>query len=104
MGTPCRGGTGGPSRGARGRGGEGRGIFPEDGEGLRDKGRGGGEAELEAELMQVTEEEEVVVGGKKAWVSISQRERPCGGGSRWRGELSGSRGGNEGGLSGGEEG
>lgn len=81
MGTPCRGGTGGPSRGARGRGGEGRGIFPEDGEGLRDRGTGGGEAELEAEVMQVMEEEEVV-GGKKAWVSSSLRERPCGGGSR----------------------
>lgn len=62
MGTPCRGGTGGPSRGRRGSGGEGRGIFPEAGEGLRVKGRGG-EEEEEAELMEVME---FVVGGKKA--------------------------------------
>lgn len=61
MGTPCRGGTGGPSRGRRGIGGEGRGIFPEAGEGLRVKGRGG--EEEEAELIEVME---VVVGGKKA--------------------------------------
>lgn len=66
MGTPCRGGTGGPSRGASGRGGEGRGSFPDDGDGLKDKGRGGGETELEAELMQVMGVEEVVLGGKKA--------------------------------------
>lgn len=64
MGTLCRGGTGGPSRG---RGGEGRGIFLEAGEGLGMTGAGGGrggeEEVVVAELMEGTEE---VVEGKKA--------------------------------------
>lgn len=77
MGTPCRGGTGGPSRGSTGRGGEGRGIFLEVGNELgvtvTGGGRGGEEEAVEAELMGGAEE---VVEGKKAWGSRSQRERP----------------------------
>lgn len=65
MGTPCRGGTGGPSRGRSGSGGEGRGIFLEAGVGLgvtwAREGRVG--EEEEAELIAG---EEVVVEGKKA--------------------------------------
>lgn len=67
MGTPCRGGTGGPSRGRRGRGGEGRGIFLDAGTGLgvtaAGVGRGGEEEAVGAELI---EGEEEVVEGKKA--------------------------------------
>lgn len=60
MGTPCRGGTGGPSRGRRGRGGEGRGIFLEVGLGLTVVG-GGEDAAMGTELADVQVDE-----GKKA--------------------------------------
>lgn len=65
MGTPCRGGTGGPSRGRRGRGGEGRGNFLEVGVGLGVTGVGGGRGGEEAAMgAQLTEGEEVVEGKK----------------------------------------
>lgn len=67
MGTLCRGGTGGPSSGRRGRGGEGRGIFLEVGVGLGvtvvGSGTGGEEEAIEAELMLGAEGVEE---GKKA--------------------------------------
>lgn len=65
MGTPCRGGTGGPSRGRRGRGGEGRGIFLEAGLGVIGTrgGRGGEEQVVGSEVMEGGGE---VVEGKKA--------------------------------------
>lgn len=67
MGTPCRGGTGGPSRGRRGRGGEGRGIFLEVWVGLGvivvGGGTGGEEEAMEVELMLGAEGVEE---GKKA--------------------------------------
>lgn len=67
MGTPSRGGTGGPSRGRRGRGGEGRGIFLEAGTGLGVMGAGGGRGgEEEAVGPELMEGEEEVVAGKKA--------------------------------------
>lgn len=88
LGTLWRGGTGGPSRG-----GEGKGIFLPVGVSGGEEVKGAG-----AELRDEEEEE-----GKKAWDKTSQRERPCGGGRRCRGELSGSRGGSKGGLSGGDE-
>lgn len=77
MGTLCRGGTGGPSRGRRGRGGEGRGIFLDAGVGLGVTGvRGGrgGEQEEVAVGAELMEGEEEVVEGKKA--CRSQRGRP----------------------------
>lgn len=86
FGTPRRGGTGGPSGG----GGEGRGILLETGEGLTEEGEAGAGPGQDA-------------AGKKAWAGDSRRVRPWGGGSRWRGEPSGSRGGSRGGLSGGDD-
>ena len=64
MGTLCRGGIGGPSRGTRG--GEGRGIFLEAGVGLGVTGVGGGRGGEEVVGMELMEGEEVVVEGKKA--------------------------------------
>lgn len=60
MGTLCRGGTGGPSSGRRGKGGEGRGIFFDAQEG---PGVTGGEEDT-AEEEEVMAGEEVLEGKK----------------------------------------
>lgn len=75
-----------------------RGIFFEAQEG---PGVTGGEEDTVEEEQVMAGEE--VLGGKKAWFTRSQRERPWGGGRRCRGEERGSRGGREGGLSGGDD-
>lgn len=61
MGTLCRGGTGGPSKGRRGKGGEGRGIFFEA-QGV--PGVTGGEEETVEEEVVVMPKEEVLEGKK----------------------------------------
>lgn len=66
LGTPCRGGTGGPSSGRRERGGEGRGIFLEMEVGVIGVGGGSGGEEEEAAGAEHMEGEEEVVAGKKA--------------------------------------
>lgn len=65
----CRGGTGGPSRGRRGRG-----IFLEEGLGVMGVRGGMGGGEEEAAGAELMEGEEEVVEGKKA--CRSQRGRP----------------------------